>query len=216
MVSHWSQWLGDKEPELLVIGQDFANVEYFESHSGRDDPKNKTNENPRRSLQVAGFSVGQPPARDNTGKVYLANAILCMKVGRMNASIKARWIDGCTQNHLLPLASYLGAPFVVGMGTAGWRAARKMFRLSYAPRLICVAAGTTWHGAAGRGVFAVGHCGSLGIANRSWSQQVIDWQRIGDAVTGAFSFRVRTAERKRPAVTTSSFGAYESPSGRST
>jgi hypothetical protein len=38
VVSHWSQWLGDEKPELLVIGQDFANVEYFESHSGRDDP----------------------------------------------------------------------------------------------------------------------------------------------------------------------------------
>jgi hypothetical protein len=39
VVSHWSQWLGDTKPKLLVIGQDFGDTAYFEKHQGRDDPK---------------------------------------------------------------------------------------------------------------------------------------------------------------------------------
>jgi hypothetical protein len=182
VVSHWAQWLGNKTPQLLVIGQDFANIEYFEFFRGQDDPKNKTNRNLMHLLSLAGFHVGEPPAADSTARVYLANAILCMKVGKMNAGIKARWIDSCVRNQLLPLANYLRAAFVVGMGTAGWRAARAIFGLTVAPKLISVAAGGRWEASDGTVVFAVGHCGPLGCANRSWAQQIADWHKIGDFV----------------------------------
>jgi hypothetical protein len=34
VVSHWQQWLGHKQPKLLIVGQDFANVDYFVRYRG--------------------------------------------------------------------------------------------------------------------------------------------------------------------------------------
>ncbi len=161
VVSHWSQWLGQQTPELLIVGQDFANVEYFEKYQASDDPRNRTNENLRKLLSIADVKVGMPPERDEFATVYLTNAILCMKEGRMNASIKSRWIDSCAETHLLPLTSHLKAPIVVGMGAAGWRAVRKIFKLAEAPLQISVAAGAMWKAANDVRIFPVGHCGPL-------------------------------------------------------
>jgi hypothetical protein len=71
---------------------------------------------------------------------------------------------------------------VVGMGGAGWRAVRRVFGLNAAPRLISHAAGSCWV-AEDTNVFAVGHCGPLGIINRPWPLQLADWRRIGSAVS---------------------------------
>ncbi|MBO0739289.1 MAG: hypothetical protein J2P48_22585 [Alphaproteobacteria bacterium] len=179
VVSHWELWLGNRNPELLVVGQDFGNVDYFVRNRGRDEPHNPTNENLYRLLIEAGLEVTHPSQRDTTAPVFLTNSILCIKEGPMNGAILSRWVDTCTQTHLLPLIGYLKPRTVVGMGNAGWRAVRRAFALHDAPPRISRAAGHHWLAANGTGVFAVGHCGPLGIINRSWPQQLADWRRIG-------------------------------------
>ena len=83
----------------------------------------------------------------------------------------------------MPLVAFLKPPVVVGMGSAGWRAVRRAFALHHAPQLISRAAGSDWVAEDQTRVFAVGHCGPLGIINRPWPQQLLDWQRIGTAVS---------------------------------
>ena len=34
VISYWSQWLGHRQPYLLIVGQDFGNVSYFIKHRG--------------------------------------------------------------------------------------------------------------------------------------------------------------------------------------
>src|ERR1700758_4148505 len=63
VVSHWEPWLGHKRPKLLAVGQDFGNVGYFVRTRGRDEPNNKTNDNLRKLLAAAGFSVTHPGHR---------------------------------------------------------------------------------------------------------------------------------------------------------
>ena len=182
VVSHWEQWLGHRSPKLLMVGQDFGNVDYFVRCRGRDEPNNKTNENLYRLLTAAGIAIEHPSQRDRVAPVFLTNSILCIKEGAISAPIKSRWVDACSERHLLPLIAFLKPPVVVGMGGAGWRAVRRVFRLDAAPRLISHAAGACWVAGDTR-VFAVGHCGPLGIINRPWPQQLADWQRIGAAVS---------------------------------
>jgi uracil-DNA glycosylase len=183
VVSHWEQWLGHRNPELLVVGQDFGNVGYFVRNRGRDEPHNPTNENLYRLLLEAGLPVKHPAERDNVAPVFLTNSILCVKEGAMNGAILASWVNTCTEQHLRPLIGFLKPPVVVGMGNAGWRAVRQVFGLDAAPRLISHAAGFSWIAEDRTRVFAVGHCGPLGIINRRWSQQLADWRRIGAFVT---------------------------------
>jgi hypothetical protein len=115
--------------------------------------------------------------------VFLTNSILCIKEGSMDGPILSSWIDTCSEQHLWPLIRYLQPPVVVGMGNAGWRAVRRVFALAAAPQLISKAAGCDWLAADETRVFAVGHCGPLGIINRPWPQQLADWQRIGAFVS---------------------------------
>jgi len=182
VVSHWEQWLGHRRPKLLVVGQDFGNVGYFVRNRGRDELHNKTNENLHKLLLAAGFDVKHPSERDHDTPVFLTNSILCIKEGAMNTPILSGWVDACTERHLTPLLRFLKPPVVVGMGNAGWRAVRRIFTLHHAPQLISRAAGGDWLSADGTRVFAVGHCGPLGIINRPWTQQLLDWRAIGATV----------------------------------
>jgi uracil-DNA glycosylase len=185
VVSHWEQWLGHRRPKLLVVGQDFGNVGYFIRNQGRDEPHNKTNENLHKLLLAAGIDVQHPSQQDLSAPVFLTNSILCIKEGAMNTPILASWIDTCTERHLRPLIRFLKPPVVVGMGNSGWRAVRRIFGLCHAPQLISRAAGSAWVTADRTRIFAVGHCGPLGVINRPWPRQLADWRRIGAAVCTA-------------------------------
>jgi uracil-DNA glycosylase len=183
VVSHWELWLGHKNPKLLVVGQDFGNVDYFVRNRGRDEPDNKTNANLKRLLAEAGLNASHPRQLDEKAPVFLTNSILCLKEGPINAPVRASWISECTGRHLLPLLLWLKPPVVVGMGNCGWRAVRQAFALSDAPRPISAAAGSYWNAKDRTRVFAVGHCSPLGLINRPWPLQALDWCRIGEALT---------------------------------
>ena len=183
VVSHWEQWLGHRNPKLLLVGQDFGNVGYFVRNRGRDEPNNKTNENLHKLLAAAGIDAKHPSQQDLAARVFLTNSILCIKEGMMSGPILASWVDNCAERHLLPLVRYLKPPVVVGMGGAGWRAVRRVFALCDTPDRISLAAGSNWVTKDWTRVFAVGHCGPLGIINRPWPQQLADWRAIGAAVS---------------------------------
>jgi len=183
VVSHWEPWLGHRRPQLLAVGQDFGNVDYFVRNRGRDEPNNKTNDNLRKLLIEGGFDVTNSPQPDPTAPVFLTNSILCLKEGRMDGAVRSSWVDVCADNHLRRLVGYLKPPVVVGMGSCGWRAVRRVFELAQAPGRISQAAGSSWIAADKTRVFAVGHPGPLGLTNRPWLQQVADWRRIGEAVS---------------------------------
>jgi Uracil DNA glycosylase superfamily len=184
VVSHWEQWLGHKSPKLLLVGQDFGNVDYFQRHCGHDEPHNPTNNNLQKLLAAAGIPTTDPPALDPTAPVFATNSILCVKEGRMNGAILASWVNTCADAHLGPLVRHLRPPVVVGMGGHGWRAVRRVFALDQTPQPISRAAGCCWVAGDGTRVFAVGHPGPLGLINRAWPQQLADWRRIGTAVAG--------------------------------
>jgi len=183
VISHWEAWLGHKRPKLLAVGQDFGNVGYFVRNRGRDDPSNQTNANLRRLLAEAGFDVTHPSQLDRSVPVFLTNSILCLKEGPMDCAVRPSWVDACADQHLRPLVRYLRPPVVVGMGSCGWRAVRRVFALKEAPERITRAAGSSWTAADRTLVFAVGHPGPQGLTNRPWPQQLADWRRIGAVVS---------------------------------
>jgi uracil-DNA glycosylase len=185
VVSLWELWLGHKSPKLLVVGQDFGNVDYFVRNHGRDAPDNKTNDNLHKLLAAAGIAAGAPPELDAATPVFLTNSILCLKEDAMSAPIRSSWVGACTERHLRPLLAWLRPRVVVGMGSCGWQAVRRVFALFEAPRPISRAAGHDWLAADETRIFAVGHCGPLGLINRPWQQQLDDWRRIGAAVVAA-------------------------------
>jgi uracil-DNA glycosylase len=182
VVSYWSQWLGHPNPHILIVGQDFADVEYFKSYRGFDEPDNSTNNKLYELLSHAGLAnIGSPPHADTNTRVFLTNSILCLKRPPMNAPILDWWVKTCATNHLRPLVERLKPPIVVAMGVRAWQATCLALEIVGVPQKIGDAAGGEWD-VRGIKVFAVGHCGPLGLANRAWKKQLDDWARIGDAL----------------------------------
>lgn len=185
VISYWSQWLGHANPHILIVGQDFGDVDYFEKNRGMDEVANKTNDNLFKLLNYICLSPGRPPKQDIDTRVFLTNSILCLKKSRMNGPVSPRWVQNCALNHLRPLVQALAPQIVVAMGVHGWHAVRVALKLEIenGQEKITVAAGKRWTTGDGIQVFAVGHCGPLGIRNRPWSKQREDWSRIGEALT---------------------------------
>lgn len=161
VVSYWSQWLGHPNPHILIVGQDFADIEYFKRYRGFDEPDNATNNKLYELLSHAGLTdIGFPPHADTNTRVFLTNSILCLKRPPMNAPILDWWVKACAVNHLRPLVKSLKAPIVVAMGSHAWRATCYALEIDRVPQKIKEAAGGEWD-VRGIKVFAVGHCSPL-------------------------------------------------------
>ena len=182
VISYWSQWLGHPRPHILMVGQDFGDVGYFDRNRGKDNAENKTNDNLYELLTHIGLKPTRPPRPDLETRVYLTNSILCLKNPPMDKTISVSWVRNCAVTHLRPLAKELKPHIVVAMGASGWLAALHAFEIECAPKKITVAAGGSWLTRIGIQVFAVGHCGPKGKINRSWDKQLEDWSRIGNAL----------------------------------
>ncbi|MGD0829420.1 MAG: uracil-DNA glycosylase family protein [Terracidiphilus sp.] len=182
VVSYWSQWLGHPMPQILIIGQDFGDIDYFKKFGGADDPENETNDYLYKLLVHAGLTPTRPPQADRNTRVFLTNSVLCLKEPPMKSPLRKPWIRACAIKQLRPLASKLKSPIVVAMGGSAWMAARLAFEIEEAPENISTAAGGMWQTRKWGQVFAVGHCGRLGRGNRPWHKQLMDWSRIGGAL----------------------------------
>ena len=182
VISYWSQWLGHPEPQILIIGQDFGDIDYFKRFRGVDDPENETNDYLYKLLVHAGLTPSRPPQPDPNTRVFLTNSVLCLKEPPMNSPLRKPWIRACAIKHLRPLAHKLKSPIIVAIGGPAWIAARFAFEIKEAPENIGAAAGGMWSTKEWGHVFAVGHCGRLGQGNRPWHIQLKDWSRIGEAL----------------------------------
>ncbi len=179
VASHWAQWLCDPHPDLVIVGQDFGNFDYFVAFRGADDPRNETNMQLYGFLLEAGLSPGTPVDRDANAKVFLTNTILCFKTSpQMNAPVKQMWARDCLSLHLNPLLALLKPKAVVALGSTAWKALRRYHRLTHSPEQMLQAAGSSWPTEHYQ-LFANAHCGRLGQANRAHALQKGDWQRIG-------------------------------------
>ena len=178
VVSYWSQWLGHPQPRLLLVAQDFSDVDYFQRYHGASNRDSATNQTLSRLLSVAGLAPKPGPEPDNETRVFLTNSILCLKQPPMNRAISAKWVRNCATQQLRPLIEQLKPEIIVGMGSHGWRAVRSAFDLKDVPKKLSEAAGQSWK-VSDFSVFAVGHCAPQGIANRSLAVQEEDWSRIG-------------------------------------
>ncbi len=192
VVSHWEQWLGHRNPKLLVVGQDFGNVGYFVRCRGRDEPNNKTNENLYRLLTAAGLSVRHPSQRDVFAPGF-SDQLHFVHQRRRNEFAHSVELGG----RLLRAAS-AAAHFISrsrrsssAWGMPDGARCDGYSRCRMRRRQISRAAGSDWFGGDDTRVFAVGHCGPLGLINRPWPQQLSDWRRIGMAVSVCYAAGVR-------------------------
>lgn len=177
-IGPWSSWQGKLDAPLMIVGQDYSDVSYFESRRGLEDPKNTTNLNLVKLLASIGISICAPGERSGRGEVFLTNAILCLKEGGMQAPVRSEWFVECGRRFLRAQVELVHPNVVVGLGERAHNAIRGAFGLQSEPirRAICSPGTRLSNGTLSVGVY---HCGArvINIA-RNFELQLQDWQRV--------------------------------------
>lgn len=173
----WSLWQGSLDAELLVIGQDWGDENYYRQNEGRDSDDNLTNQNLRTLLVSIGLDPGLPANPANQA-LFFTNAVLGIKSGGMSANIKHDWLKHSSLNFTGPLIEIIHPRLIVTLGASAYKALRFLFPyLPYEP-MNNLLKYPPFHLTGKRILFPMTHCGALGTANRSMEEQLKDWKKI--------------------------------------
>ena len=196
-IGNWSNWAGNLDAELMIIGQDFSNQEYFERDKGLTEPKTnlteassandystKTNFYLWELTKWAGLNIGLPSGKSEEA-VFLTNAVLCLKEGPMKSKVNPTCVANCGQNFLKPLIDIVQPQIII---TLGLDAAQSLLRayettlpeLKPLKRLnlkeifelapVYLFDNLIW--------FPLYHPSPLGQVSRGWDLQKSDWQKV--------------------------------------
>lgn len=181
-IGPWTNWQGKLDATLMVVGQDYSDVEYFRRQRGTEDPRNPTNINLIELLKSVGVDVGPPRRGVGRDEAFFTNAILCLKTGGMQGKVDPAWFRECGQRFLRRQIDLVRPRVVVGLGERAHNAVLTAFglppqsiRSAVVDPGIKLSATTT--------AIGVYHCGARVVnISRPLKQQIEDWKRIAAAL----------------------------------
>jgi uracil-DNA glycosylase len=162
--SPWAMLRGDLDAKVVVVGQDFA---CQEQPYDAPNPELPTNKNLARLIAAAGLR-----------RVYLTNAVLCLKPGGMSAPVPSAWVNHCA-SHLRRTIEIVGPTVIAALGAVAWRATCRAFDVASPPTLSEVVGTQPILLPNTPALFGFNHCGGLGVIRRAFAQQLEDWRRLG-------------------------------------
>lgn len=179
-IGPWSLWQGNLNTQVMIVGQDWGDTEYFAKWQGRDQPHgNPTNENLRRLLKTIGISIGGPQEPQEQ-LVFLTNLILCLKQGGLQAPVEDEWFTNCAKRFFVPLVDIIKPRAILALGQKTSEAILRAYGVPF-PRSACFSnmLDRSPYPLAGTVLFPLYHCGKQGVnRNRSSAEQDSDWQRV--------------------------------------
>jgi len=182
-IGSWSRLHGDLNAQLMVVGQDWGDVDYYVRNLGLDDLNNPTMKNLERILQHIGMDVSLTAYSDQPRGLFLTNAILCLKTGGLQAKVHPTWIDNCRNEFLRQQIGIVRPKVVVGLGAVAFHGILKAFGQRTTQLCDAIRDKIGVEILDGVRLFAAYHCGAGTInRNRSLQQQFKDWERIRTAL----------------------------------
>lgn len=182
-IGPWSRLHGDLDADLMIVGQDWGDVAYFERNGGLDDLNNPTMRNLEWLLNQIGVDVSVTTYSTRHRRLFLTNSILCLKTGGMQAAIDPNWVENCGNHFLRRQIEIVRPKVIVGLGAIAFHA----ILLSFGLRKVALRQAITDTNGnellPGVKLFAAYHCGAGTVnRNRNLTQQLEDWSRIGSAL----------------------------------
>ncbi len=184
-IGPWTLWQGNLDSELMVVGQDWGDQQYFVKNRGRDLANNPTNNALQKLLELIGFNIEKPAPQDSGGgKIFLTNAVLCLKQeGGMQGKTDPAWFKNCRSRFLRPTIEILRPRIVVALGERAYRAVAAVYGIKSQPFRSAVECETGFELEIGIRLFPVYHCGARILnTHRPMDAQKKDWGKIGRAL----------------------------------
>lgn len=175
-IGPWSLWLGNIDADILVIGQDWGDVDYYLNNKGVDNDNNPTNRNLIKLFKEINIDIGIPSKPNKNAKVFLTNAILGIKKNGMSSEVKVKWEKESTENFLKPLIDIIQPKVIITLGKIAFGAVARIYNLKKENMSKLVEKSPILIG--NKKIFPMYHCGSLGIRNRSLEMQKQDWRKV--------------------------------------
>jgi uracil-DNA glycosylase family 4 len=181
----WSQWLHDLNAELMVVGQEWADANAYRQCKGKDNSRNATNRHLKMLLEEAGFIVPLVEEGSSESRVFLTNAVLCLKnAGGMQGPVQSQWFENCGGAFLKPLLELVRPKIVVTLGERAYTAVLNSYHIPRQRSFRSAVEGLPIPLFAGCRLAPVYHPG-----NRIWNtwrkkpEQMHDWERVKQALS---------------------------------
>jgi uracil-DNA glycosylase len=185
-IGPWSDWQGNLDAEIMVVGQEWGGTYDYLSKCGRDTFTylDKTN------LNLVDFfnSILQRELPDPTvlqgtkesGHFFFTNAALCLKDGTATGGkpISQNSFNRCGTAFLRPTIELVEPRVVLVLGQSAWRSLMKSYNLPHSGGIhrddvegdVVPLSGKTT-------AVALYHCGGNGLRTRKRAEQEADWKR---------------------------------------
>lgn len=177
VINPWSLWQGNIDADILVIGQDWGDIDYYLGNKGIDSDSNPTNINLIELFKVLNMDIGTPSNPNKSLPLFFTNAILGIKDNGMSSKAKDAWQRECTEEFLKPLIEIIEPNIIITLGVHAFKAIKRIYRLKQKPVLKNLVSISPIE-VDNKKIFAFYHCGRLGLANRNLDMQKEDWNKI--------------------------------------
>lgn len=178
-IGMWSLWQGDLSAKIMIVGQDWGDVDTFKDWKGRDKDSNITNANLIKLLSIIGYDIRSPEtSKTNNNGLFFTNAVLCLKRGGMQAKIKRYCYENCIATFLGPLVELISPDLIISLGYEAYLGVTSLYNVkphnsmkTAVRTLISLNKYTR--------LYAVYHCGTRTInVNRPWEDMKEDWKYL--------------------------------------
>ena len=180
-IDPWAQWQNNINADILVIGQEFANLDVYLRTEGKverflDKYEYPANKNLKEYFDILEYNIGHPLNPNKENKIFFTNAVSGLKSGSMSANFKDRWLTESREHFLKPLIDIIQPKFIIAIGSKATKTLGVIydFKISSHKNIVDnspIKSGSTL-------IFPVYHTGGLGLRNRPKTQQIADWTKI--------------------------------------
>jgi uracil-DNA glycosylase family 4 len=182
-VGAWSRWQGNVDAELMVVGQDWGDEDWFIRSAGKPTSGRSasvTNRNLQKLVASIGYPIELFRETSDRGMLFFTNAVLCLKKGGAQADVRREWFNTCGDLFGRPLIEIVRPKVVVTLGGRAYRAVLAAFAVRPIKFSQAVDCDSPVQLSSEISAFAVYHCGSRTVnTHRSLAAQLEDWSRIG-------------------------------------
>jgi uracil-DNA glycosylase len=178
-IGPYARWQGNQQAELMVVAQDFADVQTFQRVKGWPGQRVRANLRLVELVAAAGIRIEPPRIGRSDDRLFFTNAVLCLKQGGMSAPVPAECSRTCGRRFLRPTIELVSPRAVAALGVHAVKAVLAAFDIE-APRdslLELIDAGQTFQLSDRTRLFPLAHPSNR---TRSMTLQKRDWQQLGE------------------------------------
>lgn len=177
-IGPWSRWQGNLDAKLMIVGQDWGGVTYFRKHHGLEGPRNPTNDTLQELISLLGIDVGTPGDLRRQGVVFFTNAVLCLKVGNLQAQVQSAWFKNCG-SFMRRQVEIVQPKLLVCLGERAFRSLADAFSFRPGSFRAAVEHDEGVMLPTGTRAFARYHCGRrIQNTHRPLARQRLDWKKL--------------------------------------